>query len=161
MFFLLKLFFSSLRSNTKMPSLPNLCNYDKPQIYQLQWWRLTNKWTNFWCQFFFRFSCFTRFFPWYTKLVMSFYCLCKEEQNNFSKTGTSSGDWTWDPRTSCVILLPSCLSSISCFSKMFSLNSLNQRLNIFVITVKGFKRSTSCVRDQNVTTVPAMHMWKR
>ena len=36
-----------------------------------------------------------------TKLSMlSFlYCLCRGEQNNFSKKPTSSRDWTWDPRT--------------------------------------------------------------
>ena len=38
---------------------------------------------------------------------------------------------------------------------MFSLNSVTK---IFVITVKGLELTTSCVRDQDATTVPARHM---
>ena len=38
---------------------------------------------------------------------------------------------------------------------MFSLNSVTK---IFVITVKGLEPATSCVRDQEATTVPARHM---
>ena len=38
---------------------------------------------------------------------------------------------------------------------MSSLNSLNSMTKIFVITVKGFKPATSCVRDQDATTAPA------
>ena len=30
----------------------------------------------------------------------------------------------------------------------------------FVITIKGFEPATSCVRDQDATTVPARHMWE-
>ena len=30
--------------------------------------------------------------------------LCGEEQNKFSKKATSSGDWTWDPRTLLVLI---------------------------------------------------------
>ena len=40
----------------------------------------------------------------------------------------------------------------------FSLNSLNSETKIFVITVKVLKPATSCVRDQDATTVPARHM---
>ena len=43
---------------------------------------------------------------------------------------------------------------------MFSLNSANSVTKIFVITVKGLKPATSCVRDQNATTAPARHMWE-
>ena len=38
---------------------------------------------------------------------------------------------------------------------MFSLNSVT---TIFVIIVKGLESATSCVRDQDVTIVPARHM---
>ena len=38
---------------------------------------------------------------------------------------------------------------------MFSLNSVQK---VFVITVKGLEPATSCVRDQDVTTVPARHI---
>ena len=34
---------------------------------------------------------------------------------------------------------------------MFSLNSLNSVTKIFVITVKGLKLATSCMRDKNAT----------
>ena len=37
------------------------------------------------------------------------------------------------------------------FPQMFSLNSANSVSKIFVITVKGFKPATSCVRDQDAT----------
>ena len=40
---------------------------------------------------------------------------------------------------------------------MFLLNSVTK---IFVITVKGLELATSCVRDKDVTTVPARHMWE-
>ena len=44
---------------------------------------------------------------------------------------------------------------------MFSLNSLNSVTEIFVITVKGLKPATFCVRDQDATTVPAKHTTDR
>ena len=37
-------------------------------------------------------------------------------------------------------------------------NSLNSVTKIFLITVKGLKPATSCVRDQDATTAPARHM---
>ena len=41
----------------------------------------------------------------------------------------------------------------------FSLNAFTEFSDkIFVITEKGLKPATSCVRDQDVTTVPARHM---
>ena len=40
----------------------------------------------------------------------------------------------------------------------FSLNFLNPASKLFVITVKGLKPVTSCVRDQGATTAPARHM---
>ena len=43
------------------------------------------------------------------------------------------------------------------FPKMFSLNSLDSVTKIFVIPVKVLKADTSCVRDQDATTVPARH----
>ena len=44
------------------------------------------------------------------------------------------------------------------FSEIFSLNSVTK---IFVITVKGLEPATSCVREQDATTVPARHIWER
>ena len=44
---------------------------------------------------------------------------------------------------------------------MLSLNSANSVTKIFVITVKGLKPVTSCVKDQDATTVPARHMRDR
>ena len=41
---------------------------------------------------------------------------------------------------------------------MFSLNSANSVTKVFVITVKGIKPPTFCVRDQDATTAPARHM---
>ena len=41
---------------------------------------------------------------------------------------------------------------------MVSLNLLDSVTKIFVITVKGLKPATSCVRDQDATIVPAGHM---
>ena len=41
---------------------------------------------------------------------------------------------------------------------MFSLNSANSVIKIFVITVKGFEPPTSCVRNQGATTAPTWHM---
>ena len=38
---------------------------------------------------------------------------------------------------------------------MFALNSLNSETKIFVITVKGFKPVTSCVRNQDAATTAA------
>ena len=35
---------------------------------------------------------------------------------------------------------------------------MNSVTKIFVITVKGFEPVTSCVRDQDATTVPERHM---
>ena len=40
---------------------------------------------------------------------------------------------------------------------MFSLNSLNSVTKIFVVAVKGSEPATSCVRDQDATTVSARH----
>ena len=40
---------------------------------------------------------------------------------------------------------------------MFSLNSATK---IILITVKGLEPATSCVRDQDATTVPGRHMWE-
>ena len=40
------------------------------------------------------------------------------------------------------------------FSEMFSQNSAK----IFVFTLKGLEPTTSCVRDQDATIVPARHM---
>ena len=39
----------------------------------------------------------------------------------------------------------------------FCLNVYTE-LKIFVITVKGFEPTISCVRDQDATTVPGRHM---
>ena len=39
-----------------------------------------------------------------------------------------------------------------------SLNSVNSVTKIFVITVKGLEPATSCVRDQDATSVPVRHM---
>ena len=41
---------------------------------------------------------------------------------------------------------------------MILLKSGNSMTKLFVIRVKGFKPATSCVRDQDATTVPAKHM---
>ena len=38
------------------------------------------------------------------------------------------------------------------------LNLANSVTKIFVMTVKGLEPTTSCVRDQDATTVPARHM---
>ena len=45
---------------------------------------------------------------------------------------------------------------------VFSLNVFIEfsELKIFVTTVKGFEPTTSCVRDHDVTTAPARHMWE-
>ena len=42
---------------------------------------------------------------------------------------------------------------------MFSLDSLN--LVIFVITVNWFEPTTSCAKDQDITTVPVRHISDR
>ena len=39
-----------------------------------------------------------------------------------------------------------------------SLNSANSVTKVFVITVKGLEPATSCVRDQDATTVQARHV---
>ena len=44
---------------------------------------------------------------------------------------------------------------------MFSLNSANSMTKILVITVKGFKPASSCVRNQDATTAPAKHVRDR
>ena len=44
------------------------------------------------------------------------------------------------------------------FSLNGSLNLENSATKIFIITVKGFELTTSRVRDQDATTVPARHM---
>ena len=41
---------------------------------------------------------------------------------------------------------------------MFSLNSANLVTKIFVVTVKGLKPATSCVKDQDANISPAKHM---
>ena len=41
-----------------------------------------------------------------------------------------------------------------------SLNSVNSVTKIFVITVKGLEPDTSCLRDQDATTVPERHIWE-
>ena len=43
---------------------------------------------------------------------------------------------------------------------MFSVNSLNSVAKIFMIKVKGYEPSTSCVRDLGATTAPARHMYE-
>ena len=50
-----------------------------------------------------------------------------------------------------------CLKTIWVFPKCFHWIPWIQ---IFVITVKGFKPATSCIRDQDVTTAPARLMWE-
>ena len=48
------------------------------------------------------------------------------------------------------------------FTLEFFLNvSLNSVTKTFVITVKGLKPATSCVKDQDATTVPARHVRDR
>ena len=43
----------------------------------------------------------------------------------------------------------------------FSLSAwLNSVTKIFVIRAKRLEYATSCVRDQNATTVPARNMWE-
>ena len=44
----------------------------------------------------------------------------------------------------------------------FSLNVFIEfaEFKVFIITAKGFKPATSCIRDQDATTVPARHVWK-
>ena len=42
--------------------------------------------------------------------------------------------------------------------EFFLNDSMNSLTKIFVITVKGLKSATSCVRDQDATTVPTSHM---
>ena len=44
---------------------------------------------------------------------------------------------------------------------MFSLNLLNSVTKNIVATVKGFEPTTSCVREQDATTVPATHICER
>ena len=41
---------------------------------------------------------------------------------------------------------------------MFPLNLVNSMTKMFVITVKGLKPATSCLRDQDAITAPARHM---
>ena len=41
------------------------------------------------------------------------------------------------------------------------MNSLNPVTKIFVITVKGLEPATSCVREQDATTVLARHICER
>ena len=49
--------------------------------------------------------------------------------------------------------IKSCCIMVGQFSA--SLNSPNSVAKIFVVTVKGFKPATSCVRGQDANTVPA------
>ena len=41
---------------------------------------------------------------------------------------------------------------------MVSLNSANSVTKIVVLTVKGLKAAISCVKDQDITTAPEIHI---
>ena len=57
-----------------------------------------------------------------------------------------------------VVNLESLVSGHLSFPQMFSLNSANSATKIFVITVKGYELTTSCVRDQDATIETARHV---